>query len=98
MVPSSPGQRELAELLADELRSAGTSDVHLSETSVLTARIPARLPDGHGTVPAVGFVVHLDTADAGLSPEVHARVVSQHGGDLCLDEQSRAWIRVVEHP
>lgn len=98
MVPSSPGQRELAELLADELRSAGTSDVHLSETSVLTARIPARLPHGHGTVPAVGFVVHLDTADAGLSPEVHARVVSQHGGDLCLDEQSRAWIRVAEHP
>lgn len=82
-VPTSPGQRELAELLAAELESAGATDVHLSATSVLTARIPATPGAEH--LPAIGFCAHLDTADSGLSPVVRAHVVDYAGGDLCLD-------------
>lgn len=97
-VPTSPGQRELAELLADELRTAGAQDVHLSPTAVLTARIPARLPDGHAPVPAVGFCVHLDTVDVDLSPEVHARLVDFDGSNICLNEELDLWLRPDEHP
>lgn len=97
-VPSTPGQRELAELLAEELREAGARDVHISETSVLTAHIPARLPQGHASVPAVGFCVHLDTVDVNLSPEVHARVVPFDGGDICLNEELDLWLRPEERP
>ncbi|MCH8613541.1 peptidase T [Arsenicicoccus dermatophilus] len=98
VVPSTPGQRELAELLRDELVAMGAADVHLSDTAVLTARIPSTLPDGHPPVPAVGFCAHLDTVDVDLCPEVHARVVEHDGGDVCLDRRWDRWIRVAEHP
>lgn len=97
-VPTTEGQRTLATLLASELHKAGAADVHVSDTAVLTARVPANLPAGHPAVPAVGFVAHLDTVDVDLSPHVHAHVVDYAGGDLCLSAQNDAWIREAEHP
>ncbi|WP_084355452.1 peptidase T [Actinomyces radicidentis] len=97
-LPTSEGQRELARLLADELTAAGAADVHLSETSVLTARIPATDP----AAPAIGFCTHLDTVDSGLSPVVRARVVDydgvSHGGDLVQDAATGTAIRLADHP
>lgn len=78
VVPSTPGQWDLARLLAKELRAAGAADVHVSGTAVVTARVPAT----QAGAPAIGFCTHLDTADAGLSGQVRARVVSYEGGDL----------------
>lgn len=93
-VPTSEGQRELARLLADELAAAGARDVHLSARSVLTARIPATAPE----LPTIGFCTHLDTADAGLSPVVRARVVEYGGGDLVQDGAGARAICLAEHP
>lgn len=98
VVPTSEGQRELAELLAAELREAGAADVHVSETAVVTAKIPSNLPADAAPVDAIGFCAHLDTVDVDLSPVVRARVVDYSGGDLRLSEQGDAWIRVDEHP
>lgn len=95
-VPSTPGQRELAQLLAQELRQAGAADVHLSPTAVLTATVPSTLPPGR-TAPVVGLCTHLDTADAGLSPQVRAQVVRYAGGDLPLGDGTRV-ITLAEHP
>ncbi|GAB48116.1 peptidase T [Mobilicoccus pelagius] len=97
-VPTSPGQWRLAELLRDELATMGASDVHLSQTACVTARVPARLPEGHAPVPAIGFCAHLDTVDVDLSPEVHAHVVTHDGGDVRLHPERDAWIRRDEHP
>lgn len=97
-VPTTEGQRDLAVLLADELRSAGAADVHVSETAVLTARLPARLPEGHPPIDPIGFCAHLDTVDVDLSPEVHARVVDYDGGDICLNPERDIWLREAEHP
>lgn len=99
-VPSSSGQRKLAELLKDDLESLGLVDLKLSEFSVLTGRLPARLPDGFaGKVPAVGFVAHLDTVDVNLSPDVHPQVVRAYDGtDICLNEAERIFIKTDEHP
>lgn len=98
VVPTSEGQRELAELLAGELREAGAADVHVSPTAVVTAHIPAKLPAGHDEVAPLGFCAHLDTVDVALSPEVHARVVDYPGGDVCLNEDAGSWITLAEHP
>ena len=98
-VPSSAGQWDLARLLADELLEAGAVDIHLSDTCVLTARIPAQQADsGHSDQPqpVIGFCTHLDTADAGLSPRVTARVINYEGGDIHLGGEE--WLRVDEHP
>ncbi|MGN1149817.1 MAG: peptidase T, partial [Sutterella sp.] len=61
-VPSSPGQRRLAELLASELGELGFQKIEISEYSVLTAFLPGNLPD-NSAVPTVGWVAHLDTVD-----------------------------------
>ena len=97
-VPSSPGQRRLAELLAAELGEIGFQKIEISEYSVLTAFLPGNLPDNRA-VPTVGWVAHLDTVDAGLSPDVHPQVIRGYqGGDICLNAEKNLWMRKAEHP
>ena len=98
-VPSTPGQWNLARLLAEDLAELGLRDVHVSDHAVVTAYLPARLPEGHGDVPAVGWVAHMDTVDVSLSPEVHPVIVrSYQGGDVCQNAQKGIYISVKEHP
>ena len=98
VVPSTPGQRTLAELLAKELEGLGLVDIAVSEYSVVTAHLPSNLPAG-SKAPRVGWCAHLDTVDAGLSPEVHPQVIRNYqGGDICLNKEKDLWLRVSEHP
>lgn len=96
-IPTSSGQRKPARLLRDELVEAGASDIYLSETSVLTARIPSNLRDGQ-TAPTIGFCTHLDTVDVSLSPNVHARLIDYTGGDICLNAERDIWLGEIDHP
>lgn len=99
-VPSTPGQKRLAELLKEDLSKLGLTELCISEKSVLTGVLPARLPVGFkGTVPKIGFVAHLDTVNVNLSPEIHPHLHENYdGGDICLNGQKNIWIRVNEHP
>jgi len=92
VVPSTEGQRSLAELLKKDLDELGLVNLEISEYSVLTGKLPANLPAGSGEqVPAVGFVAHLDTVDVNLSADIKPQVVrSYSGGDI--------YLREAEHP
>ncbi|MBC9175902.1 peptidase T [Pseudoroseomonas ludipueritiae] len=94
VVPSTPGQRRLAEMLKAELEAIGLADIHLDEHSVLTARLPGTMPQA----PCIGFVAHLDTVDVGLSPEVRPQRLMFDGNDLLLNTKEDIWLRVSEHP
>lgn len=93
-LPSTPGQRRLAELLAAELAELGVADLHLDANAILTARLPGRVPGA----PCIGFVAHLDTVDVGLSPEIRPQRQRFEGGDLLLNPGRDIWLRVQEHP
>ena len=98
-VPTTSGQRELAELLKNELSELGLVDLEISEFSVLTGKLPANLPAGHHAVPAVGWVAHLDTVDVCLNADIHPHVVTNYqGGDICLNEEKQIFLKVSEHP
>ena len=98
-VPTTSGQRELAELLKTELAELGLVDLEISEFSVLTGKLPANLPAGHHAVPAVGWVAHLDTVDVCLNADIHPHVVANYqGGDICLNEEKQIFLKVSEHP
>lgn len=99
-VPSSQGQRELAELLAKELLALGLIDVKVSEYAVLTAKLPANLPkDFTGKLPAVGFVAHLDTVNVNLSPEIKPQLIKNYDGqDVCLNEAAQIFMKTDAHP
>jgi tripeptide aminopeptidase len=94
ILPSTPGQRALAELLAGELREMGLTDVVLDAHGILTARKAGTRPGA----PPIGFVAHLDTVDVGLSPEIRPQVLRFDGSDLCLNRERDIWLRVAEHP
>jgi len=73
--PTTPGQVELARLLASELEAVGLRGVELEEGGFLFAHLPSNLPAGGPEPPAIGFIAHLDTSDAapgrGIRPQVH---------------------------
>ena len=97
-VPSSEGQRKLAELLAEELQALGFKSIEISEFSVLTAHLPSNLSDG-AKAPAFGWCAHLDTVDVNLSPDVKPWVLRGYaGGDICLNQEKDIWLRASDHP
>ena len=79
--PSTPGQRDLAEMLAGELRELGLDDVDVDDNGYVTATLPGTAPDAV----VVGLVAHVDVSPdapgAGVEPIVHR---GYDGGPLVL--------------
>lgn len=86
--PSSPGQRELAERIAAELREIGLTEVSISPFGVLRGVLPAT-PELE-SLPAVGFIAHLDTSpDApgkNVNPQLHPHY---DGGPVPLGDSGK---------
>jgi len=93
-LPSSPGQAELAALLADEMGALGLENVLVDEHAIVTGVRRGNRPDA----PAIGFIAHLDTVDVGLSPFIHPQILRFNGKDLCLNATEDIWLRVADHP
>lgn len=70
--PTTPGQTELAQLIATDLKTLDMSDVQLNPANgYVTARLPSNTAR---KVSAIGFIAHLDTADfnaENIQPIVH---------------------------
>jgi len=99
VVPSTPGQRQLAELLQKDLLELGLVDLEISDYSVLTGHLPSNLPADYHKVPTVGWVAHLDTVNVNLSADVHPQIVKNYqGGDVLLNAEKQIYIKVSEHP
>lgn len=94
VVPSTPGQWDMARLLLGELQEMGLADVHLDEHACLTARLPGTVAGA----PRIGFCAHMDTVDVGLSPDIKPRRVMFDGSDICLNPAQDIWMRSAEHP
>lgn len=94
VVPSTPGQWDMARLLMAELEALGLAEIHLDAHCNLTARLPGTVP---GATP-IGFVTHLDTVDVGLSPDIRPQRLRFEGQDLLLNPAEDIWLRVAEHP
>lgn len=95
-VPSTEKQRVLAEELAKELREIGASNVRVSEHSYVYAAIGATTDK---KVPALGFIAHMDTAQAASGANVKPRIVSNYdGGDIVLNEEKNIVMTVEQFP
>lgn len=79
--PSSPGQFELAKMVAYELKEIGVKDIVLTDNCFLFATIPSNLSDEETKkVPAVGFVSHFDTAPEAPGANVKPNVIKDYQG------------------
>lgn len=93
-LPSSQGQYELAQLLKSELIDMGLSEVKLTKDAILTVRIK-----GNKTGPIIGFIAHLDTFDAGYSPEINAQILyKENGKDLLINKEKDIWLKEDQIP
>lgn len=93
-LPSTPGQMELAHLLAKELTLLGVEEVIVDDHAIVTGIRRGTEP----CAPRIGFIAHLDTADVGLEASIRPQVHRFTGNDLCLHRELDIWLRVDEHP
>lgn len=84
--PSTEKQLELSRLLLKELKELGIKNVKQTKHGYVFATIPSNLPEDHPvSVPAIGFIAHVDT-----SPDVSGKDVNPiihknyQGGEIIL--------------
>ncbi len=94
VLPSTPGQQELANLLAEELKTLGLENIQIDQHATVTAVKPGTKKGG----PRIGFITHIDTVDVGLSPDIHPQIQIFDGSDVCLNADKEIWLRTAEHP
>ena len=95
-VPSTDKQFVLAELLANELREMGASDVTMSDHAYVFATIPATVSN---KVPVIGLIAHMDTSPDCSGSQVRPRIVENYDGkDVLLNEEKQIWLKVSEFP
>lgn len=79
MTPSSPGQMEFAEYLKSVVLGMGLQDVDLDENGYLMATLPANTDK---SVPAIGFIAHMDTSPDMSGRHVTPRIVKNYDGGI----------------
>lgn len=95
-VPSTSKQMDLANLLADELRSMGIKEVHLDEKGYVYAHLPSNLSyDVDGLL----FCSHMDTSPDCSGNQVKPLIHPNYQGqDLILPLDPSVRIRLQDHP
>lgn len=107
--PSTKKQLLLANELKRELEEMGASDVRMSEYGYLFARIPDNTgsTSAHGasgvgqktTIPALGFISHIDTAPSLTGTNVKPRIVQAYDGkDIVLNAEKQIVMKISEFP
>jgi tripeptide aminopeptidase len=95
--PSTPGQLVFQRDLVAELRGLGLDDATLDDHGYVTATVPATT--SKASVPAIGFIAHVDTSPemsgAHVKPIVHERY---DGRDLVLPDDPAAVLRLADIP
>lgn len=92
--PTTDCQRELAEMLFEELHELGCVDVFYDEAAcVVYAKIPSNLPDGATDEP-FGLIAHMDTSPDVCGENVSPWVLENYDGrDILLNEAQDIWMR-----
>jgi tripeptide aminopeptidase len=94
--PSTGKQFDLLNLLVDELRQLGVSDVTLTAYGAVLGTIPANV---EGPAPTIGFLAHVDTSPGfnatDVKPIVHR---AWDGSDIRFPDNAELVLTGSEHP
>ncbi|WP_435412318.1 peptidase T [Psychroserpens mesophilus] len=82
--PSTSKQWDLANKLAEELKTIGMSDVTIDDKAYIMATLPSNV---NHEVPTIGFISHFDTSPDFTGASVKPRIVENYNGkDIMLNE------------
>ncbi len=94
--PSTEKQKDLARILAADLKQMGLADAHMDEWGYVYATIP---PTTNKKVPVICFCAHVDTAPdcsgTNVKPIVHK---NYQGQDMVLPDDTTQVIRINDYP
>jgi len=83
--PSTPGQMELAKLLANELKEIGMEEVTVDKHGYVMATLPANTEKN---IPVIGFLAHIDTATDFTGKNVNPQIIENYAGqDITLNKE-----------
>ncbi len=95
-IPSTSSQLALAKLLRDELAQMGAAQVRMDEHGYVYAKI---LSNTSRSVPALGFIAHMDTSPALSGRDVKPQLVKNYdGGDICLNQEHGIVLSPADFP
>ena len=80
--PSTPNQKVLGQMLAEEMRAMGIRDSRMDEHGYVYGSIPAK---GDTKQPAIGFIAHMDTSSSVPGGPVKPQTIRYEGGDIRLE-------------
>jgi len=100
--PSTAKQKDLARMLAEELKALGCTDAVMNEWGYVFATVPGNLPARHpaaNKVPTIGLIAHVDTYHGTLGAGVKPQVIERYaGGDITLPGAAQQAIRFADNP
>ncbi|MFV9551545.1 peptidase T [Algibacter sp. PT7-4] len=82
--PSTAKQWDLANKLADELKTIGLHDVTIDENAYIMATLPSNVEH---EVPTIGFISHFDTSPDFTGANVKPQIIENYNGeDIILNK------------
>ncbi|AUP78084.1 peptidase T [Flavivirga eckloniae] len=83
--PSTKKQWDLANKLAEELKSIGLQDVTIDDNAYIMATLPANV---EYDVPTIGFISHFDTSPDFTGANVNPQIIENYDGkDIVLNSE-----------
>ncbi|GAA4107215.1 peptidase T [Aquimarina addita] len=81
--PSSEKQWKLANMLVEELKNIGLSDVSIDDNAYIMATLPSNV---NYTLPTIGFISHFDTTPDFTGANVQPQIIEVYDGkDIILN-------------
>lgn len=84
-VPSTEKQKDLARMLAEELKAMGAKDVNMDDHGYVYGTIPASCTSKK--IPVLGFIAHMDTSPAYSGADVKPQFVRNYDGKTIIMNQ-----------
>jgi tripeptide aminopeptidase len=89
-------QKDLGNVLVNELKEMGITDAHMDENGYVYATIPSNTAK---KVPVICFCSHMDTSPDCSGKNVNPQIVKNYDGkDIVLINDKTQIIRAAEHP
>lgn len=81
--PSTPEQMTLAQVLAEDMRDIGLTDVSVDAHAYVYGFLPATA--GREQCPPIGFIAHIDIVNEFGTSEIHPQIIKEYdGGEIAL--------------
>ena len=93
--PSTDNQRQMAELLVEELKKAGADYAYMDKHGYVYASINASEGMKNGEI--IGFIAHMDTAPAFSGENIKPQLIKNYDGrDIVLNKEKNIIMKVSE--